>query len=99
MAKTKFVNLKFDFSEAELDLKESLVLSYLASLTKRDYCFASNEHLVDTLKISDRTIYRVLNSLEDKELIKRVTNNLGGSYGKNRKIYVHPSAKKAYHSK
>ena len=79
--------------------KNKEINQYLASLTKRDYCFASNEHLVDTLKISDRTIYRVLNSLEDKELIKRVTNNLGGSYGKNRKIYVHPSAKKAYHSK
>ena len=51
----------------------------------------------DTLKIHDRTLYRILNKLEEKELIKRVTRS-SGYYGKNRKIYVTPTVKATYHN-
>lgn len=98
MAKTKFVKMKSNFTDANLDVRESLVLSYLASLTKKDYVFVSNTHLSDTLNINDRTLYRVLNKLEDKNLIKRVTKSTG-RYGKDRKIYVNPTVKTAYHNK
>lgn len=97
MAKTKFVNVKKDITDMDLDLKESMLLSYLASLTKKDYCFASNDHLSSTLGINDRTLYRVMNSLEEKGLIKRVTKSTG-RYGKDRRIYVSPTVKTAYHS-
>lgn len=98
MAQDKYIKFKTDFVEENLDLKESLVLSYLASLTKKEYCFASNDHLSKTLSINDRTLYRVMNSLEEKELIKRVTRSTG-RYGKDRRIYVNPTVKTAYHSK
>lgn len=98
MAQDKYIKFKTDFIEENLDLKESLVLSYLASLTKKEYCFASNDHLSKTLSINDRTLYRVMNSLEEKELIKRVTKSTG-RYGKDRRIYVNPTVKTAYHSK
>ena len=98
MAQDKYIKFKTDFVSEDLDLKESLVLSYLASLTKKEYCFASNDHLSKTLSINDRTLYRVMNSLEEKELIKRVTKSTG-RYGKDRKIYVNPTVKLAYHSK
>tara|TARA_R100001463_G_scaffold52153_2_gene102897 strand:- start:4871 stop:5167 length:297 start_codon:yes stop_codon:yes gene_type:complete len=98
MAQDKYIKFKTDFVEENLDLKESLVLSYLASLTKKEYCFASNDHLSKTLSINDRTLYRVMNSLEEKELIKRVTKSTG-RYGKDRRIYVNPTVKTAYHSK
>lgn len=98
MAQDKYIKFKTDFVDENLDLKESLVLSYLASLTKKEYCFASNDHLSKTLSINDRTLYRVMNSLEEKELIKRVTKSTG-RYGKDRRIYVNPTVKTAYHSK
>lgn len=98
MSQERYIKFKSDFTNDNLDLKESLVLSYLASLTKKDYCFASNDHLSKTLSINDRTLYRVMNSLEEKELIKRVTKSTG-RYGKDRRIYVNPTVKKSYHSK
>jgi DNA-binding MarR family transcriptional regulator len=95
MAKTKFIILKTGLFENRLTTKENVVLSYLCSLNQKAYCFASNKHLCDTLKINDRTIYRILNSLEEKELIKRNTVSLG-NLGKDRKIYINPKVKQAY---
>ena len=98
MSKIKFIKFKHGFTDENLDLKESVVLSYLASLTKKEYCFASNEHISQACNISDRTVFRVLNSLEEMNLIKRVTKSTG-FYGKDRKIYVNPTVKSAYHNK
>lgn len=95
MTKTKFVILKTEVLNEKLTTKENVVLSYLCSLSKKDYCFPSNQHLADTLKLNDRTIYRVLNSLEEKELIARRTVSLG-NLGRDRKIYVNPDVKTAY---
>tara|TARA_R100001015_G_C4625396_1_gene183936 strand:- start:2030 stop:2341 length:312 start_codon:yes stop_codon:yes gene_type:complete len=96
MTKTKFVNVQLNLDDS-LSIKESSVLSYLCSLDKKEYCFASNSHMSDTLKIHDRTLYRILNRLEEKELIKRVTRSTG-KYGKSRKIYVTPTVKATYHN-
>jgi DNA-binding MarR family transcriptional regulator len=96
MTKTTFVNVQLNLDDS-LSIKESSVLSYLCSLDKKEYCFASNSHMSDTLKIHDRTLYRILNTLEEKELIKRVTRSTG-KYGKSRKIYVTPTVKATYHN-
>lgn len=95
MSNTKFIILKTEVLDEKLTTKENVVLSYLCSLNKKDYCFPSNQHLSDTLKMNDRTIYRVLNSLEDKGLIIRKTVSLG-NLGKDRKIYIDPEVKTAY---
>ena len=98
MSDVKFVKFKNGFIGDDLTVKEYLLLSYLSSLTKKEYCFASNETLMDACGLAERTLCRVLNSLEEKNLIARVTVSTG-RYGKDRKIYVNPTAKKAYHSK
>lgn len=97
MSNTKFVNVKTDITSQKLTFKENAVLSYLCSLSSKKYCYASNQHLCDTLGIEDRTMYRILSSLEGKNLIIRETKNEGGRYGKTRKIYVNPTVKKSYH--
>lgn len=97
MSKTKFINVKQDFVSTDLSVKESLVLSYLASLTKKEYCYASTDHLEEACGIKRRTIFSILNSLEEKKLIMRVTKSTG-HYGKDRRIYVSPRVKIAYHS-
>lgn len=97
MSNTKFVYIKKDITSQKLTFKENAVLSYLCSLSAKKYCYASNQHLCETLGIEDRTMYRVLASLESKNLIIRETKNEGARYGKNRKIYVHPTVKKSYH--
>jgi len=81
---------------ADLDFRQNLVLSYLVSLSqKKGFCYASNDHICTTLGIKNRTLYRVLNELEECNHIQRVTKSTG-HYGKERKIYVSPSVKKAY---
>jgi len=97
MSNTKFVTLKKDITSHELSFKENAVLSYLCSLSKKKYCYASNQHLCDTLGIEDRTMYRILKRLESKNLIIRETKSTG-KYGKDRKIYIHPTVKTAYHT-
>ena len=97
MSNTKFVNVKNNFTSEKLSFKENTVLSYLCSLSQKKFCYASNQHLCDTLGIEDRTMYRILSSLEDKNLIIRETRSTG-KYGKDRKIYVHPTVKKTYHT-
>lgn len=92
---TKFVNVKLNFVEDELSFTELAILSYLASLSKKDYVYATNAHLSATLKMNTRTIYRVLGNLEAKGLIKRVTKSIGKA-GKQRRIYVHPRVKSSY---
>jgi len=93
--KAKFVNVRLDSVE-DLTFTESAVLSYLAALStgKRDYVFATTKHLSDTFKCADRTILRVLKTLEKKNLIQRITTSTG--YGKERKIYVNPSVKMSH---
>lgn len=80
-----------------LTTNEKIVYSHIKSLCDgiRPYCFASNESLAKTFGMSQRTLYRILNDLEKKNLIKRETKSIG-NYGKERRIkVVSPSAKLA----
>jgi len=80
-------------------LKEHLVLSHVAGLSiKKGYCYISNNKMVEDLKISYRSICRVLDNLEQMGLISRQTKSIG-KYGKERKIFVSPSVKVAQHNK
>lgn len=97
MSDTKFVNIKFNITNHNLELKEYAVLSYLSALSSKRYVFASNAHIAETLNLNQRTLYRILNKLESKNLIKRETKSTG-RYGKDRKIYVHPTVISAYHT-
>jgi DNA-binding MarR family transcriptional regulator len=83
----------------ELTLKEHLVLSHVTGLSiKKGYCYVSNNSMVKDLKISYRSICRVLDNLEQMGLINRQTKSVG-RYGRERKIYVSPSVKVAQHNK
>ena len=78
--------------------KEYLVLNYIDSLCKngvKDYCFASNKTICKELNLSERTLYRILRSLEGEGLITRRTKSIGND-GKERRIFSNiPSAKTA----
>lgn len=74
-----------------LSVTESALLSLIKSLSKkRGYCFASNKAICDTLNISDRTLYRMLEKLEQRGFIMRETRSIG--IGKERKIILSSSA-------
>ena len=88
-----YININLAFMNTNLSLQEVAVLSYIQSLSvKKDYCYASNESICNALKLNDRTLYRVLKKLENKEYIKRVTKSIG-NYGKERRIYLTPNAR------
>ena len=88
-----YININLSFMNTNLSIQEAVVLSYIQSLSvKKDYCYASNESICNKLKINDRTLYRILKKLENKKYIKRETNSIG-NYGKQRRIYITPSAR------
>tara|TARA_R100001509_G_C4678911_1_gene152810 strand:- start:102 stop:392 length:291 start_codon:yes stop_codon:yes gene_type:complete len=88
-----YININLAFMNTNLSIQEAVVLSYLSSLAiKKNYCYASNEAICNNLKLNDRTLYRVLKKLEDKEYIKRETKSIG-NYGKQRKIFISPNAR------
>ena len=88
--KTNYIKINLD-GITKLNLHEKAVLCYIASLSKKTgYCFATNNHLSETLSITDRTLYRILQRLEDNEYIRRETKSIGYD-GKQRKIYVNPN--------
>ena len=70
--KTKFININVAFMAKSLSVTESALLSLIKSLSKkRGYCFASNKAICDTLNVSDRTLYRMLEKQGiDKEKTK-----------------------------
>ena len=89
----RYLNINLNFMNTNLTIPETVVLSYIEGLSrKKGFCFASNKSICGALKIHDRTLYRVLNKLEDKEYIKRVTKSVGNG-GKERKIFVSPDVK------
>ena len=90
---TKYVNINLAFMNTNLSISEATVLSYIDSLSiKKGYCYASNDSICMALNLNDRTLYRILKSLENKKYIKRVTKSLGND-GKERKIFISPDAK------
>lgn len=90
--KTKFINISVAYMNKSLSVTECALLSLIKGLSKKKgYCFASNKAISDTLNISGRTLYRMLNKLELRGLIERDTQSTG-HYGKERKIRLSPSA-------
>jgi len=87
----------YNFTGEDLTNSELSVLSYLSSLTtsEKEYCYASNSNMCESLKLNDRTLYRILSNLELKELIVRETKS-NGHYGKQRKIFVSTDVKNQY---
>ena len=76
-----------------MTIQEATVLSYIESLSiKKGYCYASNDSISRNLSLTERTLYRILEKLEEKKYINRVTKSLGND-GKERKIYISPDAK------
>tara|TARA_R110001606_G_scaffold367818_1_gene523484 strand:- start:604 stop:900 length:297 start_codon:yes stop_codon:yes gene_type:complete len=97
MGKAKFVKVKYDFIDEELSSSEWSLLSYLTSLTGgADFVNASNVHIAESLGMSERTVCRGLNKIEDLSLIVRYTKN-NGHYGMSRRIAVVQDVKKAYY--
>lgn len=94
--KVKYVNI--DLKMEGLSNNELMVFSHIKSLCKgvKPYCFASSNSLAETLNVSERTLYRILNDLEDKKLIKRETKASGRGHGKFRTIRVLTTAKTAH---
>ena len=75
---------------SKLTFTEKAVFCYIKSLAKdKGYCFASNKHICDTLTLKDRTLYRILNRLEENACIRRETKSIGFD-GKERRIYINP---------
>ncbi len=86
--KAKFVNINLELMDRDLNIKEAMLLSLIQSLAKqKGYCFATNEMLSESLGIHDRTLYRMLNRLEEGGHISRITQSIG-NYGKERRIYI-----------
>lgn len=76
---------------SKLTFIEKAVFSYIASLAKeKGYCFATNEHLCGALSVKDRTMYRILNRLEESACIRRETKSIGYD-GKQRRIFINPT--------
>lgn len=85
----KYVKVNLEGMD-KLTFTEKAVLSYVKSLCKgKGYCFASNKHICDTLSLKDRTLYRILNRLEENACIRRETKSIGFD-GKERRIYINP---------
>lgn len=73
--------------DKDMTVRDMAVLAHIQSLSiKEGYCYASNRAICETLNLPDRSLYRILNKLEEKRLIKRVTRSIGKT-GKQRRIY------------
>lgn len=78
---------------SKLTFAEKAVFSYIKSLaSSKGYCFATNKHICEALTLTDRTLYRILNNLEQNAYIRRETKSIGFD-GKQRKIFVNPQFK------
>lgn len=88
--KTKYIKVEME-GLSKLTFTEKAVFSYIAALaSSKGYCFASNKHICEALTVKDRTLYRILNILEQNGYIRRETKSLG-SDGKERRIYINPA--------
>lgn len=68
--------------------REQEVYDYLHDFRAEEgKCNLTNRQIRDVIDINDRTLYRVLKSLEEKNLINRQTVSVG-AYGKERIITI-----------
>jgi DNA-binding MarR family transcriptional regulator len=85
--RTRYLNIDLTTMDQDMTLKEKAVLSHIESLSKqRGYCYASNRAICETLSISDRSMYRILNKLEERGYLVRKTKYIGKN-GRERRIY------------
>jgi predicted transcriptional regulator len=90
--KTNYIKVDME-GLSKLTFIEKAVFSYVSSLAKeKGYCFATNKHLCEAMSVKDRTMYRILNRLEESACIRRETKSIGFD-GKQRRIYVNPQFK------
>ena len=71
----------------ELTYNEALLLTEIATIAVENngVCLATDIQLLGSVGLSQRTYYRTLNSLENKNAIVRETKSIG-HFGKQRKI-------------
>jgi DNA-binding MarR family transcriptional regulator len=90
--KTNYIKVDME-GLSKLTFVEKAVFSYIKSLSSdKGYCFATNKHLCEAMSVKDRTMYRILNRLEENACIRRETKSIGFD-GKQRRIYVNPQFK------
>lgn len=90
--KTNYIKVDME-GLSKLSFVEKAVFSYIKSLSSdKGYCFATNKHLCEAISVKDRTMYRILNRLEESACIRRETKSIGFD-GKQRRIYVNPQFK------
>jgi DNA-binding MarR family transcriptional regulator len=90
--KTNYIKVDME-GLSKLSFVEKAVFSYIKSLSSdKGYCFATNKHLCEAMSVKDRTMYRILNRLEENACIRRETKSIGFD-GKQRRIYVNPQFK------
>ena len=98
----RFVQVNLNLPKAigvDLTLREQVVLSHLTGLSqKKGFCYASNNAIVNDLSIPYRTLCRVLDKLEDYNLIKMQTK-FAGHNGREGKIFISHSVKVAQYNK
>ena len=88
-----YIKINLALMNTNLSIQEASVLSYITNLTtNKGFCYASNQSICNTLKLNDRTLYRILRKLEDKGYINRKTKSIGNN-GKERRIYLTPTAR------
>lgn len=73
----------------EITKNESDLLYLIAevALPNNGQCELSDKELLSSMGVSERTYYRILRSLENKDVITRITKSVG-HYGKKRKIIL-----------
>jgi DNA-binding PadR family transcriptional regulator len=90
--KTRYLNIDLTYLPKDMTLREKAVYAHIQSLSvQRGYCYASNRAISETLGIPDRSLYRILNKLEERGCINRRTKSIGNT-GKERRIYPVPTA-------
>lgn len=73
----------------EISQKEADLLHFIAevALPNKGECELTDKELLESMGVSKRTYYRLLQSLENKDVITRQTRSVG-YYGKVRKIIL-----------
>ena len=71
-----------------MNKKEEEVYDYIEdTIVEQGIFILTNKDIREVISINDRTLYRVLNSLESKGHILRITDSIG-NYGKQREIRI-----------
>ena len=64
-------------TSSSLSNKEFRLLVYLISISKKGFCFPSVNTIAESIGISKRTVFRILEQLEKKEYILKENRTIG----------------------